>query len=300
MASGPHWNIHGASREARVTLILGMSKPEGIYMSTDYRVSNSLTGELIDDATVKFLQAKYPPDDGGPVALFGFTGLATMPDGTQTGDWIRETIRGETDVIDVSMRLLLERLNRDAARKCLRHRVPLIINVLVLEPNRRLFGGFTNLKRTGDIAREFAYVMEDLNNEPFVFSNGSGAVRLHADRAIVELLGKQISVRPRKPLDHMKLLASINRRVARDESSLVSPHCHVAFVSGDERFGPQSQAFADPGVQVPFKMPMVLFGLDLTGMMERFVEDSGPFIRGETNEAPVHRPFDDRDLKRRA
>ena len=38
-----------------LTLLLGMSKAEGIYMSADYRVTDARSGRLIDDASTKFL-----------------------------------------------------------------------------------------------------------------------------------------------------------------------------------------------------------------------------------------------------
>jgi hypothetical protein len=88
-----------------MTLILGMSKPDGIYMSTDYRVTDYRTGTLVDDSSVKFLTAHYPPDKTGPKALMGYAGLAVLPDGTKTGDWIRETLRGESEVIDSQWRI---------------------------------------------------------------------------------------------------------------------------------------------------------------------------------------------------
>ena len=62
--------------QAAVTLLLGMSKPEGIYMSVDFRVSDSKTRECLDYAVVKFLTVQYPPDEGGPTAVFAYTGLA--------------------------------------------------------------------------------------------------------------------------------------------------------------------------------------------------------------------------------
>ena len=62
-----------------VTLIIGMSKPEGIYLSVDYRVTDSRTRELINDKSIKTLTIHYPPiDDSGPKVLLGFTGLAEL------------------------------------------------------------------------------------------------------------------------------------------------------------------------------------------------------------------------------
>jgi hypothetical protein len=105
-----------------MTLLMGMSKPEGIYLSVDYRVTDARTGKLIDDAATKNLTIHYPPlDQGGPKVLLGFTGLAILRDGTPTLTWIRETLRGETEVIDQSMAHLRTRLNRDIAP----YRVPL-------------------------------------------------------------------------------------------------------------------------------------------------------------------------------
>lgn len=93
-----------------MTLILGMSKPEGIYLSVDYRVTNSQTGKTLDDASVKFLTVHYPPDKVGPKALIAYTGIAQLRDGTSVGDWLRETLRGETEVFDGSMEHLHQRL----------------------------------------------------------------------------------------------------------------------------------------------------------------------------------------------
>jgi hypothetical protein len=100
-----------------MTLIMGMSKAEGVYMSTDYRVTDSRTGKVLDDASVKFLDIRYPPVEGGPRALLGYTGLATLEDGTPMGTWLRETIRGELEMFDESLRHLKSRLNRDVAAR---------------------------------------------------------------------------------------------------------------------------------------------------------------------------------------
>src|ERR671933_450420 len=97
-----------------MTLILGMVKPEGTYLSVDYRVTDRRTGRVIDDAAVKFLSVTYPPAEGGPRALFAFTGVATLRDETPVGDWLRETLRGASgESFDASMAHLRERLDRD-------------------------------------------------------------------------------------------------------------------------------------------------------------------------------------------
>jgi hypothetical protein len=246
-----------------MTLIIGMSKAEGIYMCVDYRVTDGRSGRTLDDAAPKHLQVHYPPLDNGPKALFGYTGVAVLPDGTRTGDWLRETLRGESEVIDASMAFLGERLNRDFAR----FRQALMVNVLVTEPSgRRLFGGFTNLRKSAFgtvVDPEIHYVMQELD-EPFLFFNGSGA--FHIDRESRALLERQLRVWPNRPQDHMKLLGIINRRVAARERS-VSPFSHIAYINGDNRTQPQSMASIEHGETVPTQFPMLLAGIDLSVMM---------------------------------
>ena len=268
-----------------MTLILGMSKAEGIYLSVDYRVTNSQTGETLDDASVKFLTVRYPPDKEGPNALLAYTGIAQLPDGTPVGDWLRETLRGQTEVIDASMQHLHQRLNRDLAR----YRVGLIVNVLVVHGDQRYAGGFTNIKADGSVARSFEYVMNELT-KPFVFANGSGAARAVADGHL-NLLREQLNVRPRRVHNHMKLLATVNRRVAKVENS-VSPHCHVSFINANDQYEPTYEVFVERGESVPFQMPMIWMGIDVSYVMEQFMRDvqagTTPFPALDSDEVNKH------------
>jgi hypothetical protein len=59
-----------------------------------------------------------------------------------------------TEVINDSMRHLHERLKPFG-----KFRAPLIVNVLVVEEDRRLFGGFTNVRRNGSLKPTFGYVV---------------------------------------------------------------------------------------------------------------------------------------------
>ncbi len=258
-----------------MTLILAMSKPEGIYLSVDYRITNVRTQECLDDDRVKHLTVHYPPENG-PKALFAHTGVAELPDGTSIADWLRETIRGENEVIDVSMRHVKKRLNRDLSRYLHRHKASLIIIALVIEGNKRFLGGFHNFQPDLSIAKEFAYEMTELT-EPGWWAYGSVHKRVaddHGDR-----LTAALGVRPRRPHSHMKLLASVNRRVA---DKTVSPYCHVAFLPAGDYFttggessrGPQSQVFVEHGESVRFKMPMITNGIDASFTMEHFHQEA--------------------------
>jgi hypothetical protein len=279
--------------QAAVTLILAMSKPEGIYMSVDFRVSDSKTRECLDDASVKFLTVQYPPDVGGPTAVFAYTGLAMLPDGTHVGDWLRETLRGETQLFDASMQHLLERLNRDLAR----YRAPLIVNILVLAGERRYSGGFSNVNADFSIRPSFGYQLQDVTGQPGVFFNGSGARRV-IDDGHGERLRQQLTVRPRHPHNHMKLLASVNRRVAKVESS-VSPHCQVIFISADDRSSGGSMAFLEHGESVPFRYPSILMGIDLSYVAENFHQSVLDTRAGASDDFALDPDEVNKNLKRR-
>jgi len=298
-----------------MTLLLGMSKPEGIYMSADNRVTDARTEKLTDDSSVKFLSVRYPPDKGGQTSLLAYTGLANLPDGTPFGTWMRQTLRGKSEPFDRSMTHLGARLDRDIARL----KIPLIINLLVLQGERRYSGGFSNLEmdqktlvrdsfgyhlqeqdlslqgerlysggpsnlemdqRKIRVRDSFGYHLQELEG-PFVFADGSRASKVIANQHL-NFRRAQLGV-PQRPLDHMKLLATINRGVAERTKS-VSPCCHVQFINSDDRNSPMSHTFLERGETVPFEMPVVRFGIDLSDMTRRFHDQLGAFFRGEVDD----------------
>lgn len=271
-------SCHERRNPKPMTLILGMSKAEGIYMSSDYRVTDLRTRKVLDDSSVKFLEAHYLPDKTGPKVLFGYTGVARLPDGTETGDWIRETLRGEMDEgFDQAMAHLQERLDRDFGG--LGH--VLIIVILAMLGNRRYSGGLSNLKLDGEVLPRFEYVLHEYE-EPFVFAAGSGA-EVVVSTEDLELLKSQRYIWPRRISDHMGLLAGVNRRAAAKDGS-VSPFCHVSFVNDDDRTRPQSMSFLEPGeVPLPFHMPVITMGIDLSHLAQTFVEKRD-FDPSEINE----------------
>jgi len=276
-----------------------MAKAEGIYLSADFRVTEQPSRRLVDDAATKFLTIHYPPDQTGPKALMAYTGVAFAPDGTPMGIWLRETLRGESEVFDQSMVQLRQRLDRDIAPK----RWPLAVNALALQGDKRYFGGMTNMaldekRKQIKVLDYFGYVMRDVGAE-FVFANGSGAARVLAEGHF-ERIRKLLSVRPRKVQDHMNLLAAINRKVAA-KTPTVSPHCHVSYINGDDSTSSTSRTFTKPGDSVPFEMPMLLFGIDLTDMTRDFQARSEEFFRtkGATAMAPLDEDSINKGLKRR-
>lgn len=244
-----------------MTLILGMSKPEGIYVCVDYRITDLRTKRILSDTANKCLTIHYPPLENGVKGLLAFTGTATYSDGTPTMTWIRETLRGEAEVPDQSMAHLRARLDRDFAPL----RRPLIINFLGLHGTKRFFGGLSNVSSSG-ILPSFGYVMSEVDAS-FLFTNGQGAIKAIADDKLARMRSL-LGVRPRKVMDHMKLLAIVNRRVASSDPT-VSPFCKVSFINADDKNSPASHAFVEHGETIPFEMPLLLGGIDLTYLTDQ-------------------------------
>jgi hypothetical protein len=134
--------------------------------------------------------------------------------------------------------------------------------------------------------------MEELT-KPFVFENGLGAIRVVADQYLDELLEARLNAPTEHVRDEMKVLADVNRRVAAEDSS-VSPYCQVSFINADDSFAPAGQLFTEEGESVPFHMPVLLFGIDLSGMAETFMSS---VQSGETQEFNLDQM--NKQLKRR-
>lgn len=260
-----------------MTLLIAMSKPDGLYLSADFRVTRS--GRSESEQAIKFLTVHFALKDG-PRALMGFTGLAELSDGTGVGDWLRETIRGEDQSFDQTMSHLLGRLNRDLRK----YRAALIINILAVHGTRRFFGGFSNVRQfspqgNAGLTKEFGYRMHELD-QSYCFFNGSGAATA-VKLGLHELVKSQLDVVPRKTHDHLKLLATVNRRVAAVDKT-VSPHSHVTFLPGSDRFSPTSHTFReadDPSI--PFRMPLITQGIDLDYLMQQSHARFTKFFAGE-------------------
>ncbi|WP_136623316.1 hypothetical protein [Mycobacterium attenuatum] len=274
-----------------MTSLLNMNKPEGMYLCADYRTTDADTGIFIDDERVKHLTVHYP---GDLKALIAFTGIAALKDGTPVGDWLMETMRGHTEVFDVSMAHLHSRLKRDFET----YRRHLIVTVNVMDGNgRRGFGGFTNQRPSGYISRDFGYTMEELP-EPRGFASGAPAAKAEAEKRF-EVIKSQLKVKPRHAREHMNMLAKVNRRVAQADErraratrvdgaiGTVSPFCHVSFVpapgENTTKYPPEDRVYTLPGdgVEPPFAWPMLVNGIDTRYQIERLMawaRDGGEYI----------------------
>jgi hypothetical protein len=93
----------------------------------------------------------------------------------------------------------------------------------------------------------------------------------------------------------LKLLATVNRRVAKVASD-VSPHCHVSFMNADDQYGPAYAAFTGRGESVPFGMPIVTSGIDLSYVIEQLRDIQA----GRVPSSALHPDEVNRHLRRRS
>jgi hypothetical protein len=241
-----------------VTLVLGMSKPEGIYLSVDHRLS--LNGVPTDDDAVKFLNVRYPPTRTGPQALFAYVGASQVRRGIPTEVWLRNTIQLGPHEFNASMANLFRRVGLDAHRRQI-----LIINALVMCQGLRYFVGISNMKPLGGTTWEFDRKIEKISEE-YVFANGSAAHWALSGEA--SILSAQLKVAPRDPWSHMGLLARSNRRLAKLDKQRVSAHCHVSFVNADENGHPRAGAFLTDGEPGLLVIPELSVGVELSSATE--------------------------------
>lgn len=241
-----------------MTLIITLIRPEGIWQLADNRVTKG--GKVENDSAPKQLHIICPPLPGGPQVLLGFTGLAVMPDGTPTLQWIEETLRGETRTIMETLNHLKERLTRDLGNSTL-WEYPLIITGGIFEKERKFYFEIHNaISGTVKAKKEFECIVIEAT-KPQVFVGGSGSV--HINRADRLLLSQQVRKKPAKWEDHLGLLAAVNRRAAQTDK-LVSPWCQASYFSNESE-GVSSKRFSDPGEpDGPLVIHTIFAGIDLS------------------------------------
>lgn len=222
-----------------MTLILGMSKPEGIYLSVDYRLTDRETGEPLTCPETKFLSVHYPPSNVGPKALIAYTGVSTVRGGKPVIRWLRDVLRRGPADFNLSMKNLKKRLQLDAYGV-----YGLILTMLVIHGDARYFVGFSNIRVADNKSSlKFDHKVEKI---PTLHSFGSGWASRWALIEGGRLLSEQLNVSPYDPYSHMGLLAKINQQVAAKDDS-VSPECHVAFMSQDRNLPDRQEGFAKVG-----------------------------------------------------
>jgi hypothetical protein len=265
-----------------MTLILTLMRPgEGVWQTVDARLTRG--EESVEDFAVK--QLSVHRWDG--TLLVAYTGRAEVhPSGEPMFDWIRGTLRGENRTTKGDLLHLQERLNRDFSRSR-QWEVELTLvaaGVLGVRPepnaplqNRRLARWvLTNLTWPNGpthkpVVRRSFQLEGQWVDEPCCWALGSGQRAIAQSESDIDLLRRTLSYRPNKPIDYLGLLAAVNRRAALRSRGTVSPWCSGTYMPqlGQDL---KTQSFShrgDPESPVPYGLPTVLFGIDLTDSTRR-------------------------------
>jgi hypothetical protein len=249
-----------------MTLVITMIRPEGIWQSSDNRVTRG--GRPVDDAAAKQLHIKCFQAAGTPHMFLAFTGLAELEDGTPTLQWIRETLRGEARDVMSTLNYLRERLTRDVGRSRLWQN-ELVLSIGVFEGPKRFYAEVRNVRPADrKPLKEFDFVVKEIT-DPDVAISGSGLEGV--SKSDWTLLVRQARIRPAKWEDHLGLLAAVNRRTAKRVKT-VSPWCEAGYVSVDSETA-HGQTFAEPGEpQALTGLHMIMAGIDAYEMTARLVK----------------------------
>ncbi len=268
-----------------MTLVITLVTPNGVWASTDHRLTQHPGGKVITDSSVKHVIVRG--SDGA--ALVSYTGLGRVG-ALDVSAWMREVLRGESRTVDGTLIDLREQATAriGAQAKSLNIQHAFLAGAFLKE--RPWAVVITNMgspagPSSGRIQSAFETTAMPAD-EPVVFAAGSGRDAIvQADR---ELLHRVSGHKPRRPEEFMRLLGDVNRRAAESGhpgARLVSRACSVVFMppSGDdvrrEWYGPEEdRALAPTGFS------HMLFGIDLGEMARPMIELSQALWSGEITE----------------
>lgn len=245
-----------------MTLNLTIVNPWGIWQCSDHRLTDTVTGKLVDDFSIKHVAFRCP--DGA--ALLAYAGAGRI-NALDLSDWLRETLRGETRTLDQTFILIRENATRDLAPLLRTHNIQHMFSIGAFLHGRPWAIQIRNFdpRASGVILDRFDTVAKEITHsgQGFIFGGGPDAV-IPKDQ---EKLMTMATRKPRTPKDFRKLLASINHRAATTKTGkrTISPGCVTSYIpSAGEPF--EIEFHKSTGAPRPLTVPMLLFGIDVTEM----------------------------------
>jgi hypothetical protein len=277
-----------------MTLLLGMSNPEGIYLCTDHRITDLRTKRSLYEDATKAIEVNYGMGFGPTTkAIFAFTGMAEVSRSrVRMSEWLREKLTKGPPVFEYVPDYLLTQLNHDIAK----YVQPLVINMMAIgpDPTQRRFAEFTNIVlSTGKVGASFTGRGNTVRPD-YLFANGGGfpdAIATERIQKAKRLLG----TRPRKPEDYMRLLSTVVRQVAANNHT-VGSRSTVHFVSSAEGFTSTIRSFTGRSSAPSIDMPFVCPGLDI-GKMAQWTSAHAAATREGREPPPIPAEFDTGERK---
>ncbi len=241
-----------------MTFTVTLVNQHGIWQSSDLRITDPKTGQLVDDFSIKQLSFRCP--DGA--ALLTYSGAGSVG-GVQVSDWIRQFLRGETRTVDQTLIQIREHATRDLGPLLLKLKIKHMFNVGAFLGGVPWIVQIRNFQVSrageGPVEREFQTSARKV-------TDGAGFVVPWPCILSMADLAKLVKIsdkRPRKPSEFSDLLGEVNLRTARSYRQLVSERCVTTYQppSGD---GLQTYVHNAPKRANPIVPGDLLFGIDVT------------------------------------
>lgn len=257
-----------------MTLVLTMFAKDGIYQSSDNRLS--LPSGPCDDDAVKHLALVCT--DGA--ALIGFTGLAKAPNGQHMIEWLRESAVGEAGSVQQTLTAIGWRATREIGgspyRGC---RLEIVAGAYTQEGPKFVTidnQWVRNSNGAPVVRREFYQVTFDV---PTCRTYPAGSGTSYVSAADVALLSRCAGQKPRSYENYLRLLATVTRRAAAEEErrsgkQTVSPRCYTANMPTTV-WPLRGQTWHELPSALSRRMrpiPTVVGGVDVTANMHELVE----------------------------
>ncbi|MET7700420.1 hypothetical protein [Streptomyces sp. NPDC005485] len=257
-----------------MTLAITLVTPNGVWGSTDHRLTTYPGGRLVTDSSVKHVVIRC--HDGS--ALLSYTGLGRVGR-LDVSEWMRGVLRGQSRTLDETLIDLSQQ-----ATACFGAEAK-ALGVFHVFLAGAFLGGepwaveIKNLRQpsafwTGGIHAQFETAAIRVRDS-VVMGAGSGWDAVSTkDR---ELLNKVSNRKPRNPEDFMRLLGDVNQRAAdriKSRPRSVSRSCTVVFMppegDGIQRgwYGPDEERHL-----APVDLSHMLFGIDLGEVSRTILKD---------------------------
>lgn len=262
-----------------MTLNLTIINRWGIWQSSDHRLTDTATGRVVDDDSIKHVILRCP--DGA--ALLAYAGAGRI-NNLDLSDWIRETLRGETRSLDQSFILIRENATRDLAPLLRANNIHHMFSIGAFLNGRPWAIQIRNFHPSSGarVLNHFDTVAKNIDGMAvgLAFGGGPDALAPGDQQRLMATAARK----PRTPREFRNFLAAINRRAAKTKSGkkTISPGCITSCIPpvGEPA---ECEFHERSGALKPLVIPLLLFGIDLTEMQRGML--GGVSVSGAHNEA---------------
>lgn len=250
-----------------MTLVVTMVKPSGVWQSADYRLTDSRTGKVVTDSSIKQFTTR-PYRKGGGCSVLAYTGLGRLPRDRKRrsiAEWLSAMLRGEQRPVYRSLEKIAELATSYIGDAY---------------PHWFVAGGFLEgvpwLGNVTNMPPDSVYGQDDPHSEFQVqirrFESGARGLAFAPHHGFItaddfRTLRKvnELETPPRDPEEFLDLLAAVTRRAHEAGNKIVSPSCSTVYLPPECDGARHKVHGDDPDLRGPEGL---LFGLDFSETMD--------------------------------